>query len=268
MAKKGGSQTTTQKLDPQTEAMQRDVYNRARQASQQPYTPYQGQTVASASPLSAQAAQQYQQLGGLAGLGGAAMAGDPNALGAFFNPYQSNVINAVGQQYDTLRGQAHLDANDAATRAGAFGGSRHGIAEGARLGQLDQGQAQTTANLLQSGFNDAQQRALQAANFGMGALGQQFGAGDYFRNIQQQYLGDQQNRFNEARDWDVRNLGILQSGLSGTPYGQSQSQPVTSNIAAGALGGALTGSQIGSVIPGIGTGIGAAIGGGLGLLGI
>lgn len=261
MAKKGGgSQTVTQKLDPQTEAMQRDVYNRARQASTQKYTPYGGQTVAGASPLMTSAAQQYQQLGGLAGLGGAAMAGDQEAFSKFMNPYQQNVVDAVGQQYDQLRSQAHLGANDAATRAGAFGGSRHAVMEGAQLGQLDQGQAQTTAGILQSGFNDAQQRALQAANFGMGALGQQAQMGDYFRNIQQQYLTDQQGRFNEARDWDVRNLGILQSGLSGTPYGQSQSQPYSQNRLAGAAGGALTGFQVGGPVGGI-------IGGGLGLLG-
>lgn len=261
MAKKGGQQTVTQKLDPQTEAMQRDVYNRARQASTQGYSPYQGQTVAGASPLATQAAQQYQQLGGLAGLGGAAMAGDQQAFAQFMNPYQQNVVNAVGSQYDQLRDQAHLDANDAATRAGAFGGSRHGVMEGSRLGQLDQGQAQTTAGILQSGFNDAQQRALQAANFGMGALGQQFGAGDYFRNIQQQYLTDQQNRFNDAQNWDVRNLGILQSGLQGTPYGQSQSQPTSSNPLAGAAGGALTGFAMGGPA-------GAIIGGAGGLLGL
>lgn len=262
MAKKGPqTQVTTQKLDPQTEAMQRDVYNRARQASTQGYTPYNGQTVADASPLSAQAAAQYQQLGGLAGLGGAAMAGDQGAFSQFMNPYQKNVLDAVGSQYDTLRSQAHMDANDAATRAGAFGGTRHAVTEGARLGQLDQGQAQTMAGLQQQGFNDAQQRALQAANFGMGALGQQFGAGDYFRNIQQQYLGDQQGRFNEARDWELRNLGVLQSGMNGTPYGQSQSQPTYNNPLAGVAGGALTGFSMGGVP-------GAIIGGGLGLLGI
>lgn len=261
MAKKSGnSQTVTQRLDPATEAMQKDVYNRARQASQQRYTPYRGQTVASASPLSSGAAAQFQQLGGLAGLGGAAMAGDPAAFGQFMNPYMSNVVGAVGQQYDQLRNQATLESNDAATRAGAFGGSRHAVTQGARLGELDQGQAQTTAGLMQQGFNDAQQRALQAANFGMGALGQQFGAGDYFRNIQQQYLTDQQGRFNEARDWDVRNLGILQSGLSGTPYGQSQSSPTYNNPLAGAAGGALTGFSVGGPVGGI-------IGGGLGLLG-
>lgn len=259
--KGGGNQVVTQKLDPQTEAMQRDVYNRARQASTQKYTPYGGQTVAGASPLQTGAAQAYQGLGGLASLGGAAMAGDQGAFSQFMNPYQQNVVDAVGSQYDTLRGQAHLDANDAATRAGAFGGSRHAVMEGERLGQLDQGQAQTTAGILQSGFNDAQQRALQAANFGMGALGQQFGAGDYFRNIQQQYLTDQQGRFNEGRDWELRNLGVLQSGMSGTPYGQSQSQPLNSNPLAGIAGGAMTGFAMGGPVGGI-------IGGGLGLLGL
>jgi hypothetical protein len=262
MAKKGGgSQTVTQKLDPQTQQMQGEIYRRAQQASTQPYTAYQGQTVAGVSPLATGAAGSFQQLGGLAGLGGAAMAGDPSAFGRFMNPYLQNVVGQVGQQFNQLRNQATLDTNQQATQAGAFGGSRHGIMQGERLGQLDRAQADQTAQLLNQGFNDSWNRAQQTANFGFGALGSQFAAGDYFRNVQQQGLDDNQRRFNEARDWDVRNLDILKSGMTGTPYGQSQTQPTSRNALAGAAGGALTGFQLGGPVGGI-------IGGGLGLLGL
>jgi hypothetical protein len=262
MAKKGGgSQTVTQKLDPLTQQMQGEIYRRAQSASTQPYTPYRGQTVAGVSPLSTQAAGQFGQLGGLAGLGGAAMAGDPAAFARFHNPFQSAVLDRLGASFDQLRGKTLMNANDQATQAGAFGGSRHGIMAGEQLGQIDRAQMDATANLLHQDFGDAFGRAQQTANFGLGALGQAFGAGDYFRNVQQQQLDDQQRRFNEARDWDVRNLDILKSGMSGVPYGQSQTQPVSRNALAGAAGGALTGFQLGGPVGGI-------IGGGIGLLGL
>jgi len=262
MSKKGGgSQTVTQQLDPATKAMQQRVYNKAQEVAGQGYAGYQGPTVAQANPYITGAAQQYQQLGGLAGLGGRALAGDQDAFAQFMNPYQQNVIDATGRQYDQLRSQAHLNANDAATQARAFGGTRQAVTEGAALGQLDQGQAQTTAQLLQQGFGDAQQRALQAANLGMGALGQQAQLGDYLRQLQQQQLTNNQNAFNEQRDWGTRQLGILQGAFQGTPYGQSQTQPLYQNRLAGAAGGALTGFEVGGPVGGL-------IGGGLGLLGI
>jgi hypothetical protein len=253
----GGPQVTTQALDPATQRMQQDVYNAARNASSQPYQAYGGQMVAGADPRTMQALGQIGQLGGLAGLGGAALGGDPAALQRFMNPYQQNVIDQVGSQYDTLRAQANRESNDMATQAGAFGGSRHGIMQGARLGQLDQGQAATMAGLQQQGFMNAQNQAGIAANFGMGALGQQMAGGDYMRQIEQQRLGAQRQAFDEKQNWGVRNLDILRSGLSGTPYGQSQSTPTSSNALAGMAGGALTGFQVGGPL---GAGIGAAAG--------
>lgn len=265
MSKGAGKQTVTQKLDPQTAAMQAEVFRRAQAAANQPYTPYQGQTVAGVSDLSSDAAKQFEAGSMLTGLGASALAGNPDAFSRFMNPYQRNVIDALGQSYDRQRGQAALDANDAATRAGAFGGDRHALLVGERQGALDRAQMQDTANLLYGGFNDANQRALQAANFGLGSSQQAFNAGDYFRDIQQQYLTDQQNRFNEARDWDIRNLDILKGALTGTPYGQTQETPLYKNVGAGILGGAATGAQIGSAIPGVGTALGAGIGGLIGL---
>lgn len=265
--KGGGQQTTTQALDPATQRMQAQIYSRAQDVANEKYSTYGGPRVAGANPATQAALTQYGQVGGLAGLGGRALGGDAAAFGQFMNPYQQNVIDQVGNQYDQLRSQAHLDANDAATRAGAFGGSRHAIAEGARLGQLDQGQAATVAQLQQQGFNDAQGRAAQAVNLGLSGLQGQAGLADYLRQIQQQGYDANLGQFNEQRDWGLRGLQALQGAVQGTPYGQSQSTPLTRNAGAGALGGALTGAQIGSAIPGVGTAIGAIGGGLLGLFG-
>ena len=295
--------------------------------------------------------------------GARALGGDQGAISNLMNPYQSQVLDAVSADYDKQRALAHNQANDAAAQAGAFGGSRHAIMEGARLGELDQGQLSTMAGLRASGYENALAHAGEAANLGLGAgqmdlsgrqlgqgeramgldarqlgqgynqlglsargLGAQFGglglnaeqvgqgyngmgmdarnlglqydnlglgaanaaggmyqnalgaygqagqlagaganvaqgllgAGDYFRNIAQQKLSDQDARFREARDWDLRNLGILGSGVTGMPYGTQTSEPLSRNVFSGIAGGAATGGAIGGPI---GAGIGGIFGG-------
>lgn len=276
MAKKGGgNQTVTQKLDPATEAYQKQIYDAAQRASSQPYTPYGGQTVAGVSSLSPQGVGIMQDAAGafggashLAGLGSAALGGDQDAFAKFQNPYQQSVLDSIGGDFNQIRQHATLNADDAATKAGAFGGDRHAVMLGEQLGQIDRAQGDTMAQFRNSGFNDAMGRAAQATQLGLGAAGQQygagqglFGAGDYFRNVQQQGLDSAHQQFNEGRDWNLRNLDVLKSGVQGTPYGTSQVTPTNRNALAGAAGGAMTGFEIGGPW-------GAAIGGGLGLLGL
>jgi hypothetical protein len=178
--------------------------------------------------------------------------------------------------------------NDAMGRAGqaanlGFGAGQMDLS-GRQLGQADRAQG-LQAQQIGQGFNQLGMDArglganyagmgLQAQNLGLGALGQAQGAvqgqagvagqlagmGDYYRNIGQQGLDTQYGDFLEQRDWGARNLDILKSGLSGMPYGQTQSTPLSRNVGSGILGGAATGF-------GIGGPIGAGIGGLLGLFG-
>ena len=281
--------------------------------------------------------QQFNNYAQSGDVGARALGGDQAATDQLMNPYQSQVMDAVGADFDKQRAAAHTQSNQAATQAGAFGGDRHGVMEGARLGELDSAQMATQAQLRQTGFNDAMGRAGQAANLGLGAgqmdlqgrqvgqgdrqianqtrgVGQQFnqlgiqgrqlgqgydgmnldaqglalnaqnsatnaygqagqlaqgqagigqglmGAGDYYRQIQEQQRGLDDQRFNEQRDWGARNFDILKGGMSGMPYGGQTSQPMQHNAASGILGGAATGF-------GIGGPIGAGIGGILGMFG-
>lgn len=244
MAKKGAGDTTTTKLDPATEAYRKKVFGAAEQASQQPLTQYGGQTVADANGLSVDAATQLQRNGGLFDLGVGALSGDPTAMGKFYNPYESGVVDAASRDAKRLANEARMGIGDQAALAGAFGGDRQGVAEGQATGDIYNSAADRVAQLRYQGFSDAQTRALQAANLGFGINQQSFNAGDYFRGIDQQYLTGEQNRFNEGRDWDVRNLGILQSGLTGVPTGSTTTTPNASNPLMAGAGGALSGWQV------------------------
>ena len=112
----------------------------------------------------------------------------------FQNPFQRQVIDAANEQFDRSGQLALRGVNDAATRAGAFGGSRQGVAAGVAQGENERNRNAQISGLLQSGFQDSTQRALAAA--GMGA---QFGNPDLFK------------------------LDILKKGFSGLPFGQQYS---------------------------------------------
>jgi len=119
-----------------------------------------------------------------------AMAG-PN-IGQFMNPYTSMV---TGQTLSDLERQRQMAVNTTgaqATQAGAFGGSRHGVAEALTNEGFARQGAQTFGNLQQQGFNTAlgaaqAQQGLQMGGAAqLGQLGQQaFGTG---QAIQQQQM--------------------------------------------------------------------------------
>lgn len=208
MGKGGGTQTVKQQLDPETAARTREVFDRFRDASNQPYQP----TVFGAG----------DRLNGSTGLidrSLAALGGDPNAVAGLMNPYQQQVIGALGQQYDRQRQQAALDVNDAATRAGAFGGDRQALLTGERQGALDRAQMQDTANLLYQGYGNAINQAAQGANLGLGAS-------QFYNGLTQ-----------EQRDWALRNAQVLKEGLTGLPYGTQTVTPTQGGGLLGTLGG-------------------------------
>ena len=106
----------------------------------------------------AQTAQQQAAgtVGGLSGLTGA------QAYQPFMSPYQDQVIDETLRQYDLSRQQGQQNIRESAIDAGGFGGGR----EGAMMGQYN---ADTLANraglraqMLQSGYENAQRAAQQA----------------------------------------------------------------------------------------------------------
>lgn len=185
------------------------------------------------------------------------LSGDINA---YMNPYISNVENAALQR---LEGATKLGINrigDQARAAGAFGGSRQGIAEGTALGEAARSAGELSANLRSQGFNQAaalmqadQQRAMQAAlanqsaglqgaNLRMGAasqlgsLAQQAQAarlqdasmleqiGMQRQGLQQQLLDEAYARWNEQRNYPIEMLNLRLGATSATPYGSTQTQ--------------------------------------------
>lgn len=143
------------------------------------------------------------QQGALAGtLGAGTVAGQTSAanIGQYMNPYTQQVIQNT--QQDIMRGgqMAMNQLGAQATAANAFGGSRHGVAQGELSRGMVQRMGDVAAQQRQAGFQNAQQMAQQDIQNRMqqaaqlGALGQQsFG---YGQQIQQQMA--QQGQMQQA----------------------------------------------------------------------
>jgi hypothetical protein len=200
-------------------------------------------------------------------------------LQPYMNPYTQNVINStlpIMQQNLAL--SQNQQANQAAS-SNAFGGSRQGVQAGVTQAQGAQGMAQMAAQLNQANYGQAQtaaqsdistnlqgQLANQSAqqnqaglnlqgSAGLTSLGnaaqqgqlQNFGeqvtAGSLEQQQAQNEMNAQMQKFQQAWAYPGQQLGVLQSALGMTPYGQAQQGQSTTqtqtqpDYAMSALGG-------------------------------
>ena len=105
-------------------------------------------------------------------------------LAKYQNPFQQSVIDASMAQIGRQEQGALKDTRDRATSSGAFGGSRHGVAEAETKRAYGDIAAQTIAGLNSEGFNTAanlfqqdanRQLSADTFNANMGMQGQQLG---------------------------------------------------------------------------------------------
>ena len=219
------------------------------------YQPYMGPLTAGESALQTQA---YQGLGalqmptsnmGAIGAGGSftgagytpptaaqAAAGETgtytpasgNVLQQYMTPY---LQGALQPQYDAARRQAEIQAQNLQSqygKAGAYGGSRQGVAEAElQRGLLDRmanitGQGyQTAYEQAQNQFNEEARRQMEAQQltdrygFDVAKALQDAGAGQ--RAIEQQGIGADIAQFEQERDYPFKNIQFMQSLLQGQP---------------------------------------------------
>lgn len=123
------------------------------------------------SPLVGGATDYYKNAMAGGNLGMGALSGDPNAAHQMMNPYQQQVIGGINRQWDQNDQSTMNAVNDRATQAGAFGGSRQGVATGVALGQNNMNRNAQVGSLLYGGYNDTMNRANTLAGYGMQGAG-------------------------------------------------------------------------------------------------
>lgn len=154
--------------------------------------------------LQAQGTFGGAQTAGQAGMD--ALGGNAQAAQQFMNPYQNQVMDQMTKQFGVQNQMTSNQIGDQATQAGAFGGSRHGVAQGVALGENQRNQAMQTAGMLNQGFEGAMGRAGQVA--GMGMQGAQMGA----------------NLGMTAGSPDLWRMNVLRQGVQNQPYRQTNNQ--------------------------------------------
>jgi hypothetical protein len=213
--------------------------------AQTPYQPYTEQRVAGFSPDTMSAFDMIRQNVGAASpayqsaMGtsqanqgfNAQNVGNVNAsqwagqdLSPYMNPYTQNVIDAQMADQQNAYGQAYNQMASQAQAAGAFGGSRFGVAQGQLAGDSVRNQALMSAQLRSQGFDTA-----------AGLLGQDVDRQNWATGINQQTaLQNQQASIQSA---GLRDQAARTSGLLAGEYQDSLAQD------AGALAGAGSAQQ-------------------------
>jgi hypothetical protein len=175
----------------------------------------------------------------------------PGAYQQFMSPYQQDVISTTLAEYDRQRQIAAQAIPAAAIQAGAFGGGREGVQRAEFGAETLQNRAALQAQLLQQGYQAAQQaagtafsqqQALAALQPTLAQTGiQQLGAAGTSNLAYQQAVLDAQRQAAQfAYQEPYQRLSVLGSGITGLLAGQPQA-PYSSQITP--LGGAAQGAS-------------------------
>lgn len=247
------------------------------------YTPYEGELIAGMTPLQTEALSNFGSLGVTGDQYGKALATQDELtsfaapqlsstnLDAYMNPYTQNVIDQGQMDIERQRQMASNTLGAEATRRGAFGGSRQGVAEGVLAGEAARAAADLSATQRQKAYDQAISAAKfdvgsqftgagvragaanQLAGTVLGGLGAQLTSGEQMRLIDQARLGADYSMFKEEQRYPLSQLNALLSAGSGIPTGLGT---VTQHDPFGGL------TAVGSVLSGVG-----AVGSGGGLSG-
>lgn len=218
----------------------KDLYAAGRQVAGLPFVPYTGPMVAGFSP------DQLQAFEATRGLFGETQAFSPVSqlqelaqapldIGAYMSPYQEAVIDPALRGIQERQDIAQQAAQEAAIKAGAFGGSRGTILESEAQRPYIQQAAETEAQLRQAGFEQAAQRAAQQQAFQAGLLGDLYGQqlqglgmlsgiGGQQQQLQQAALEAARGEFERALAYPGQQLGYLTGAISGVPMMPTQYQ--------------------------------------------
>ena len=231
-----------------------EMLGRGQALASQPYQTYTGQLTAGPSALQEQA---WSGISGLQIPTSEQMAYTPTSYTdtgvaqKYMSPY---IQTALDPQIFEARRQAEIENlknKAAATRAGAYGGTRGALMESEAQRNLLQNLAKITGTGYQTAYEQGAQQfnteqgrqqaaAKQAQDFGLAGLAAQGTAGATQRDIEQQGLAADYAQFQEARDFPYKQTQYMQSLLQGLPLAAQSytyAQPSTlSNILSSAGG--------------------------------
>ena len=161
-----------------------------------------------------------------------------NVLQQYMTPY---LQGALQPQYDAANRQAQIAQQNLQGqygKAGAYGGSRQGVAEA----ELQRGLLDRMAGITGTGYQNAFQQAQNQFNteqgYGLQALAAQQAGGAQQRGIEQEGVAADYAQFREERDDPFKKVQYQQSLLQGLPISTQSYQYAEPSSASQFMGGA------------------------------
>jgi len=208
--------------------------------------------IAGQDALQTGAVTAAQGLGSLVGTG-AGGADVQGSIASYMSPYQQQVMDASLSEFDRNAAMQQNAIGDSAISMGAFGGGREGVQRAEMMRGSNMNRASLQAQLLNQGFQQAQQARSGdlAAQQGLGTYQQGLGQGQ--QGYQQALLDAQQVANREQQYSPFTQIGLIGQQLSQmtpgtypttmtttTPQSVAPTSPLQSYIGgAGAVGGIL-----------------------------
>ena len=216
----------------QKEFLTSEVLPYAKDIAGREFEAYTGDRVAELTPLQQQAADIYGDVEGnqLA-----------NAdLSSYMSPYQQNVIDATLRTMGSAQEMALNKQGAQASAAGAFGGSRHGIAEAETRKAYGQQAQDFVGKQMQSGFMNAQQQASDDMARRQQTAAAMMSTGESARMLDQAKLEADYAEFMRKQQFPLTGLNALTLGASGIPEGYGTTTSTGSQVTStGGMGPAL-----------------------------
>lgn len=192
-------------------------------AAYQPLTPEQIAAGETPQPYAGMTPLQFAEAGGLGAdadpvaIQAAQQMRSQSPVQAYMNPY---LQAALEPQYEQARRQTDIAQQALQSRyakAGAYGGSRQGVAEA----ELQRGLLDRLADITGTGYQQAYDKAAdlfgEERQYGLEALAAQRQAGAEQRAIEQAGIGADIGQFREERDYPYKQLQYMQSLLQNVP---------------------------------------------------
>ena len=208
--------------------------------------------IAGQDALQTGAVTAAQGLGSLTGTG-AGGADVQGSIASYMSPYQQQVMDASLSEFDRNAAMQQNAIGDSAISMGAFGGGREGVQRAEMMRGSNMNRASLQAQLLNQGFQQAQQARSGdlAAQQGLGTYQQGLGQGQ--QGYQQALLDATQVANREEQYSPFTQIGLIGQQLSQmtpgtypttmtttTPQSVAPTSPLQSYIGgAGAVGGIL-----------------------------
>ena len=187
-------------------------------------TSYAGLDTSAYDPKVAQQTQMQKDAAtAAAGLG--SLTG-PDAYKPYMSPYQQEVMDATLSEFDRQQTIGQTGLRDRAIQSGAYGGGREGIMQAEYMNQGAMNRAQLQAQLLNQGFQQAQQAAGAdlAAQQGLGTYQSQLGQQQ--QQVAQAELDAAQIAAQQAQFQPFTQLGLIGQQLAQIQPGAFATQTV------------------------------------------